>query len=495
MQSLRFSLTQFAHKYHLLPSAIFLLALFLNLYRINAQSLWEDEAFSVVISRLPLVEMTSKLTRDFVHPPLYYYLLHLWLRLFGVGAIQARLLSALFGTGSVVVMYFLGKFLFRQRAAALAALILAGSQLGIMYSQEARPYAPLLFFVLCSIFSFLVMLQKKTAGMWCTCIVFVTLMIYTHYYGLLVAAFLFLFALYRTKQDGIPAGLLIGGVLVPLLSLVPWLSSGVIQQALQSRNVMPESQPAWFEAHWWSFLSAVNHFNNGKLFGVFGASPWWTYVMGTILFTAPALFALKPLRWRTEPRSPEHLHQELLVLLSALWLAPLAIVVGLGVLGLQYDVRYVAFCAAPYYLLVAEGISRVNSSRLRRTLLLLILVYSLVSLRSVYFIPYKEDYRGALAYLAANYEQGDCGIFLPSGSLPSQWSIYQRGRPDPKLANLDGVLSNSTHCERIWLVTYRRVGELAKKADEDKRRLEVTCEKVKEMSYHWVDVGLYVPRK
>ncbi len=485
----------FIGRERLIAPGVFLLALALSLYRINAQSLWGDEAFSVVVSRLPLAEMTPRLMQDFVHPPLYYYLLHLWLQLFGVGALQARLLSAAFGTGCVVVIYFLARHLFGHRTASLSALVLAVSQLNIMYSQEARPYAALLFFVLCSVFSFLVALRKKRAWGWWTCVVFVTLMIYTHYYGLFVAAILFVYALYRRKRAGLPAGWLIGGVLLPLAFLVPWLASGVIEQALHSRKVLPGSQPSWFEAHWWSAFSAVNRFNNGKLFGVFGSSPWWTYLAGGLFFTLPALLALQPLLQRSEPGSLDRCRQEVLVLLAALWLVPLAVVVGLGALGLQYEVRYVAFCAGPYYLLVGQGLSVLNSAHLRRAFLVLLLAYSAASLRSVYFIPYKEDYRDALAYLARENRPGDCSIFLPNGAVPPQWSIYQRGVPEPRVASLNAVMSRSADCERVWLITYRRVAELAKKADEDKRRLESTHEKVKEMPYFWVDVGLYVPRK
>ncbi|WP_297477902.1 glycosyltransferase family 39 protein [Thermococcus sp.] len=44
-----------------------------------------------------------------VHPPLYYYLLAAWLRIFGDSYITGRLLSVLLGAFSVIISYFTGK--------------------------------------------------------------------------------------------------------------------------------------------------------------------------------------------------------------------------------------------------------------------------------------------------------------------------------------------------------------------------------------------------
>jgi mannosyltransferase len=473
--------------------SIFLVALALNLYRLTWLSLWSDEVFSVVISRLPLAEMTRPLVQDAVHPPLYYYLLHAWLQLFGLGVLQVRLLSVAFGTASVAVIYFLGRYLFGPRTAALSALILAVSQLSIMYSQEARMYAALSFFVLCSVFCFLVALQKKRPWAWWSCVGFIILAVYTHYYGLLVAAILFVYALYRRTRDDFPVAWLVGGAFLVLLSFVSWLAVGVRGHVFQNQAAMRESLPFWSQVHWFSILSAVNWFNNGKLFGRFGPSPWWAYLAGALLFTLPALLALKPLLRSAGSSSRDRFHREALGLLAALWLVPLAAVAGLGVLGVQYDVHYVAFCAAPYYLLVGQGLSELSSTYLRRGLLTLLVLYSAVSLRSVYFIPYKADTRDTLAYLAQEYQRGDCYIFTYRVPAPEEWQVYRDVQPDLKLSDVDAVISHPADCQRVWFVADRRVDD--KTIDEEKRALEKTHKTVKEVLYFWQEIDLFVPRK
>ena len=55
--------------------------------------LWLDEALSVNIARLPLGDIPGALRHDGA-PPLYYVLLHLWMRVFGTGDGAVRALAA-----------------------------------------------------------------------------------------------------------------------------------------------------------------------------------------------------------------------------------------------------------------------------------------------------------------------------------------------------------------------------------------------------------------
>src|SRR6476620_1604729 len=88
----------------LVPASIVLLGLFLRLYRLDYQSLWDDEVFSLSVSRLSIKQMHPILVADVVHPPLHYYMLHAWSKLVGSAPFQARLLSAIFGTLAIAVV-------------------------------------------------------------------------------------------------------------------------------------------------------------------------------------------------------------------------------------------------------------------------------------------------------------------------------------------------------------------------------------------------------
>ncbi|MBM3190476.1 MAG: hypothetical protein FJZ90_17395, partial [Chloroflexi bacterium] len=114
-------------------------ALGLRLYRIGHQSLWNDEGTSVALAQRDLLAITRDASHD-IHPPLYYYLLHIWLRLFGTGEPAARSLSAVAGTALVGVTYGLSRRFWGERAALLAALLAALAPFQVYYSQEARMY-------------------------------------------------------------------------------------------------------------------------------------------------------------------------------------------------------------------------------------------------------------------------------------------------------------------------------------------------------------------
>src|SRR3984957_15099484 len=79
----------------------------LRLYRLTWQGVWDNEAFSLAVSNLPFHEMTAKIVKDIVHPPLHYYLLHGVFCEFGLGDFQARFVSAGFGTITVGLVFLL----------------------------------------------------------------------------------------------------------------------------------------------------------------------------------------------------------------------------------------------------------------------------------------------------------------------------------------------------------------------------------------------------
>jgi len=91
---------------------ILVLAAFLRFYRLDAQSLWADEGNSVSLSGRSLDLITAGAAHD-IHPPLYYYLLHFWMRVFGNSEFSVRALSALLGTTLVYLTYLLGRRLSR----------------------------------------------------------------------------------------------------------------------------------------------------------------------------------------------------------------------------------------------------------------------------------------------------------------------------------------------------------------------------------------------
>lgn len=123
-----------------------LLSFALHLYHIEAKSLWWDESLSLYRAQQDLVTVLRNridfpgiYTTD-QHPPLYFVLLHVLIRLAGERDLVLRLPSAAFGTLLVPLLYALGKRLRHARVGLLAALLGALSPFYLWYAQEARMY-------------------------------------------------------------------------------------------------------------------------------------------------------------------------------------------------------------------------------------------------------------------------------------------------------------------------------------------------------------------
>ncbi len=118
---------------------ILVLAAALRFYRIDAQSLWNDEGNSARIAERNAALIVEGAAGD-IHPPLYYLTLHAWRGLFGDSEAALRGLSAVFGLITVACVYLLGRQLFEARVGLLAAFLAAVSPFQVYYSQEARMY-------------------------------------------------------------------------------------------------------------------------------------------------------------------------------------------------------------------------------------------------------------------------------------------------------------------------------------------------------------------
>ncbi|NUB93736.1 glycosyltransferase family 39 protein [Haloterrigena sp. SYSU A121-1] len=127
-------------------------------YSLGEASYWFDEVYSVTVrGDMPIAEL---LTASEPHPPLHYLLLKYWMMLFGQGEFATRSLSALFGIGAIVLIYFLCKELFTRSAGYIGAALLALSTFNVHASQTVRMYGPLTFFTIVSLYSMIRVLNK-----------------------------------------------------------------------------------------------------------------------------------------------------------------------------------------------------------------------------------------------------------------------------------------------------------------------------------------------
>jgi hypothetical protein len=99
-----------------------------------------DEVWSVKTAQLNYIAGLATLKAD-VHPPLYFLILHSWIRLFGTGERTVRSLSGLFYILSVFAVFGIGRELYGGKTALLCAAIYLSSPLAILAAQFARMYS------------------------------------------------------------------------------------------------------------------------------------------------------------------------------------------------------------------------------------------------------------------------------------------------------------------------------------------------------------------
>jgi 4-amino-4-deoxy-L-arabinose transferase-like glycosyltransferase len=124
-----------------LLSALILVAFGLRLFRLANQSLWGDEMFSVYRAGQSLGEITRAVPDEKTLPPLYYYVLHLWVPLAGKSETAVRFLSLGFGTVAIGLLYVVVRRTVGSGPALVAALFATFSPFWIYYAQETRVYA------------------------------------------------------------------------------------------------------------------------------------------------------------------------------------------------------------------------------------------------------------------------------------------------------------------------------------------------------------------
>lgn len=469
------------------------LALALRVFRIGRQSLWYDEAFSLTVARWPIDQMKERILAGSAdHPPLYYYLLHLWMALIGFGDVQARLLSAVLGMLMVLALYVLGSYLFDRQTGLIAALLATFSQIAILYSQEARSYSLLMLLAVVIAYLFIRALRLRSRLAWIGLSLTSVVLCLSHYFGVALMIALGCYALTLRAQFRIPLIWLVIWAGAVIAGYLAWLSGDTVERILSDesfRSGVRLEQPPWFRAGPWSVLEILDTFNNANTQGALGPPPIHASLLGLFLLTVPILYCCY-----STFRENETMYQvlsDMRFYTLMIFLLPVMMILGMGFVQLKYNVRYLVFCAPVYYLLASIGLGRIRPSALRLAMVSAALILSILSLRSIYSFPYKENYRDALGWLATEYVAPDCVVFLPFGEPPLEWAIYHGDGPQLNTVSVADLSAAPDRCPRLWLVAYLKIPWAEDRVNEGRQVIARTHHLAQERHFFWISVQRY----
>jgi mannosyltransferase len=188
---------------------------------LDVQSYWDDEGHTVRLMRMDLMTMLRTVPDSESTPHLYYILAWCWSKIFGVGEIGLRSLSAFFGTATVAVGFAATRTLFSTRAGLVAAVLLAVNPLLIWYSQEARSYALLALSAGMSFHFFVrAVREPRSKALWFWSLTS-ALALATHYFAVFIVAAEALWLLVVIRPRHLPVRAVIpiavvGAALLPL---------------------------------------------------------------------------------------------------------------------------------------------------------------------------------------------------------------------------------------------------------------------------------------
>jgi hypothetical protein len=119
----------------------------LRLQRLNFQNIWWDEARNIEVALRSFLQIPNAPELD-IHPPVYFWLLHLWSRAAGLErsmspetiAYLTRFLSVAAGIAGVALVFALAKRVAGRQAGIFASVLAASSPFWLAESQETRMY-------------------------------------------------------------------------------------------------------------------------------------------------------------------------------------------------------------------------------------------------------------------------------------------------------------------------------------------------------------------
>lgn len=228
--------SKFSRRAHLLEAVIVggAVAVGVVLRFVTSSHMWLDEALSVDIARLPVADIPAALRHD-GHPPLFYVLLHFWMRLFGEGDLAVRSFSGVIALGALALAALAARRLAGRDGALMMVGLLALSPFAIRYATEARMYSLVVALVLAGYLLVARALERPSLPRLLAVSAVVGLLLLSHYWALWLAGGAFAVVAFRWRRSSGDTRRATARVLVAVgaggIFLLPWLPSMLIQSA------------------------------------------------------------------------------------------------------------------------------------------------------------------------------------------------------------------------------------------------------------------------
>ena len=389
-----------------------IIALALRLYKLGANDLWYDEVYSVLI---------SKDSFSIWNPPVYFVILHYWIKLFGVSEFALRFPSLIFSVLSIPFVFLLGKIIFNRRAGFYASVIMCLSSFHLWYAQETRPYS---LSVLLSVMSTYYLYRFLKEGKVRLGIAYALVSVFglysdvSHYHLFLLSIQLFSVVILAKRRNYLKLFLIFCAIsLVFALRLEHFISK--LSYIKNGFWIPPPSLK--------SLLFTLENFNLGYNVSV------GLYLFSDLLVLIMLGFAFLSFGKEKEKRKG-------LIFMILLSFLPLGLAYGFSKIffSVYLDRAFIVF-SPYYYLLIGLGLNYLKNKWLKMVILLVGLAVLFISLSSYYRnimpvgpdhhsgVTLKKSFKSALRFIEANFQPGD--KIMHTNSSPREiFGFYSRDK-------------------------------------------------------------------
>jgi hypothetical protein len=379
----------------------------------TTSDLWFDEALSVNIAKLPLDRIPEALRHD-GHPPLYYFLLHPWLSIFGTGDFASRAFSGIFGVAALPLAWFAGKRLGGRAMGATTVLVLAASPFAIRYATEARMYSMVIVLVLAGYLALRRALERATLGRLALVALIAAALALSQYWNIFLLGVVVLgLGVKFWRERGAPEARATRRVLIATLvgcaAFAVWLPS-FITQVRHTGTPWGEPQFPWV-ALARSFMAFAGSDQNGEAFVLL-------FVLVLLAFLAVFAKALDGRRLEVDLRTQPAVRWEGATALAAFLVAAGISYVG----GSTFEPRYAATVLPLFLLLVAFGTMSFADQRVRIGAVIVVVALGLAG--------------GVRAATTERTQAGQVADVIKAGAKPGDVVAYCPDQVGPAVSRL-----------------------------------------------------------
>ncbi len=201
-----------------------ILSFALRLWHINSYSFWLDETHQLFISIQSISEIFKSSLSD-PNAPLYSYILHFWVKIFGISRFSTNFLSTFLNVLGIISLYFFTGKHFNFKIASLSSLFLSLSEINLYYSHETRSYTLLILFSVLSFWLFFEVLQNYKSYKFLLLLLINILLIFTHLSAALIFPAQVLYTLFYFKNNKKQVLLIYLSYFISFVLLFLWIKS------------------------------------------------------------------------------------------------------------------------------------------------------------------------------------------------------------------------------------------------------------------------------